>query len=649
MNTDPVTLPFLTWQGLHTLLVGAGVFLLVALVWLMLFGDERKKPVRVESWLFAASWWLLPVWFWLLGATLWGLWQVFNGTPSPLAGGSLGLGALIAAFLGAPFVIYGTWLKHKTNRLHQEGHMTDRINKAVEQLGADKIVERIGRPVKVWTGKRTQFSWFKPRGGEPALKARQLINSSKDSISYHEETDDVAEGIDYEVHEWPQEVTLIEWQGEGIKKNPSDYVAEYGAWEVFKETVPNTEVRIGAILSLERIAQDSTLHDKGRDHVRVMEILCAYIRENSPASRAVGKDPQNDFIAKLNEFLEKKHSFLESYLRATAEVSSEGAERESIEPEWSQKIIRNVRPDIQMALNVIGRRSFDQTQIERAKQRNTATFQADILRSARGFATGFEKAVLREQLATIRQSRKEIYCLDLREVNFQGYSLRGLDFSYADMSKSSFEMANLSDANLFAADISFSRFNNTDISHTKLAFADIAYCNFLICTGFSASFIGNTLQGCVFMGGVFSSSEFLGVSTSGARFASVNLHGSSIISHDGGNLDIIFCRFGNAFLRGVSFDQLSSFFIRDDDQIIIGGRNLEGTAFQDTFFDNGTVIDADFSLAFGDGSVHLPNRFPRPSHWPDWKLPDDGDHAFNTEWSEWQANPNTYLPPPEHK
>jgi hypothetical protein len=40
-------------------------------------------------------------------------------------------------------------------------------------------------------------------------------------------------------------------------------------------TEPNIEVRIGAILSLERIAQDSTRYDNGRDHVRVMEILCA--------------------------------------------------------------------------------------------------------------------------------------------------------------------------------------------------------------------------------------------------------------------------------------------------------------------------------------------------------------------------------------
>ncbi len=40
---------------------------------------------------------------------------------------------------------------------------------------------------------------------------------------------------------------------------------------------PVIEVRLGALYALERIAQDSL-----RDHVPVMEILCAYVRQNSP-------------------------------------------------------------------------------------------------------------------------------------------------------------------------------------------------------------------------------------------------------------------------------------------------------------------------------------------------------------------------------
>ena len=47
---------------------------------------------------------------------------------------------------------------------------------------------------------------------------------------------------------------------------------------VMEETTePNIEVRLGAIYALERISQDSE-----RDHIAVMETLCAYVRENAP-------------------------------------------------------------------------------------------------------------------------------------------------------------------------------------------------------------------------------------------------------------------------------------------------------------------------------------------------------------------------------
>ena len=48
-----------------------------------------------------------------------------------------------------------------------------------------------------------------------------------------------------------------------------------------EETLPNIEVRVGAILSLERIARTHL-----SEHIRIMEILCTYIRENAPASEA---------------------------------------------------------------------------------------------------------------------------------------------------------------------------------------------------------------------------------------------------------------------------------------------------------------------------------------------------------------------------
>ena len=125
-------------------------------------------------------------------------------THSPLS--SLGLGALVVALMSAPLVIWRSWVAHKDYKVKEQGHITDRINKAVEGLGAEKTVKQI---------------------------------------------------------------------------------AEDGTAREF--TQPNLEVRIGAIYALERIAQDSL-----RDHIQIMEILCAYIRENAPASNSNRDKPRTD-------------------------------------------------------------------------------------------------------------------------------------------------------------------------------------------------------------------------------------------------------------------------------------------------------------------------------------------------------------------
>ncbi len=57
----------------------------------------------------------------------------------------------------------------------------------------------------------------------------------------------------------------------------------YGDREAGTRTVPNVQVRLGAIQALERIAQDSD-----RDHIRGTEIPCAYLRENAPERAARG-------------------------------------------------------------------------------------------------------------------------------------------------------------------------------------------------------------------------------------------------------------------------------------------------------------------------------------------------------------------------
>lgn len=131
-------------------------------------------------------------------------------------------------------------------------------------------------------------------------------------------------------------------EGLGYEKTIKDKLGE--------RTVPNLEVRIGAIYSLERIAQDSI-----RDHVRIMEILCVYIRENAPAS--------------LSEKCPEK-----PYAR---QIIGETPVRK-----WAQEL-KKPRVDVQVALDIIGRRTDQQISQERdvRTKTNTIGYRLDIRRT----------------------------------------------------------------------------------------------------------------------------------------------------------------------------------------------------------------------------------------------------------------------------
>lgn len=323
------------------------------------------------------------------------IWNTIIATTLDSAGPNLGAGALIAALLGAPFVIWTTVLKYQALRYQKEGHITDRINKAVEQLGADKPVERIGRAVTIWTGKP-----FEKFVDDAELEQGHYTNLPKTVVSENfkdEKRQDPATGYfkDYYFHkvsQWFHAKSVIQWQGEKLDIRDYEHVADHGEWQVFKETAKNIEVRVGAILSLERIAQDSTLLDNGRDHTRVMEILCAYIRENNPcASLAIEDDQDGPF---------------------------------------------QVANDIQIALDVIKRRTPEQVKIEEKTQ----------------------------------------YRLDLRGCDFRGVHFEYGQFRGAIFARCRFENANFTRADFTGAHFEYSVLNYMNCHKANFTGANFDYC-----------------------------------------------------------------------------------------------------------------------------------------------------------------------------
>ncbi|WP_271881818.1 pentapeptide repeat-containing protein [Phaeobacter italicus] len=182
--------------------------------------------------------------------------------PENLRNLAYAIATLIAVLAGSATVFFSSlrvWMNERNTRATEQGLITDRINKAVEGLGAEKTVKRQRHD----------------QDGNPTYE--------KDA------------------------------------KGSSDY-----SKPVFVETSePNLEVRIGSIFALERIARENPDF-----HVQVMEILCAYVRLNSPVIGA----------AKLS--FDK---------RDTSKTAHHNDETSGQCP--------SLRIDIQTALDALGRRS----------------------------------------------------------------------------------------------------------------------------------------------------------------------------------------------------------------------------------------------------------------------------------------------------
>ncbi len=112
---------------------------------------------------------------------------------------------------------------------------------------------------------------------------------------------------------------------------------------------PVVEVRLGALYALERIAQDSI-----RDHVQIMEILCAYIRHNSPWSNRPSE-------LKRREDKEKEEKEEKKKKKTTEKFETDA-----------------LREDIQAALTIIGRRNSWPEIAQRIKIENAQKYKINL-------------------------------------------------------------------------------------------------------------------------------------------------------------------------------------------------------------------------------------------------------------------------------
>ncbi len=599
-----------------------GLSALTALLYAALSLMRRDRPA--PAWESLPTGWLavfVPlalVWIALflltLGAVLSGTWRSIHD-PS-LA--TLGLGGLVVALLGAPFLIWGTVLKHQTVRWQKEGHMTDRISKAVEQLGAEKTVKE-----------------------------------------YH--------------------------------------IADDGTPVPVERTTPNLEVRIGAILSLERIAQDSTTHDKGRDHVRVMEILCAYIRENAPADGAQNHPYGPWAPLPKNPTDEQRKAFwtrLRERFNAERRVDRRRVERDAIVFKWASER-KPPRADIDLAINVIGRRSHAQLLIEAAwpNPRSEHTIwpfdrpypDLPALSPDRALEPLEFKSYVDLCDDWVRHIVDPGYRLDLRGTNLQGAQLVGGNFQAARFDRSRLDGANFSGAKLQRATFAFAQMDGvsfvgahmeravlwgTQIESGFFEYARMQGANLSESSLNGSEFCGTRMQGAFLNDSQMEACLLLSTRLEGANMSRTSLAGAELsgVRFEGANF--FDTQMNESHVKNVTFGEGEVFSsliflgatLRDIDLREVhfvdsySPANVGRTSFDHSGYPN-SKLSAALSTIFGDASVRLPKGMA-PAHWPTWVLPDAPPVAvdwpfhpiaaatFQSELDRWRADPAGYTPPP---
>jgi len=222
-----------------------------------------------------------------------------------------------------------------------------------------------------------------------------------------------------------------------------------GAKITEERTEPNLEVRLGGLYALERLSKDSE-----EDHITVMEILCAYIREN-----AKGSD-----LPPLVEDLEPPKDDADRVVR---EAHFEALEERLENIREAAGSLAAPRVEIQAALTILGRRSDALRAFERGKEYSLDLRESD-LRKADLAGAQLEHARLtgaRMEGAILVNAQMEF--ADLREARMEGANLFAAQMEGANLSRARLERAYLRRARIEGASLSGARMEGAYLGEAR--------------------------------------------------------------------------------------------------------------------------------------------------------------------------------------
>ena len=181
------------------------------------------------------------------------------------------------------------------------------------------------------------------------------------------------------------------------------------------------ELRLGALLALERIAQDSL-----RDHVQIMEILCSYIRTNSPFH-----DKTDDKI--------------------------------------------KLREDIHAAIKIIGRRKKWPEGKKRIKTEEAQNFRIDLSYCDLHGADLYRSHLVWTNLSGANLNNANLGMAKLNNAHLDNAKLKFANFNWAELTDAHLEHAKLNSAYLLYAKMRGTYLNDADLTNATMDNANINY------------------------------------------------------------------------------------------------------------------------------------------------------------------------------
>ncbi|WP_342361539.1 pentapeptide repeat-containing protein [Terrarubrum flagellatum] len=262
--------------------------------------------------------------------------------------------------------------------------------------------------------------------------------------------------------------------------------------ETITRTVPNTEVRLGAIYALERIAQDSE-----RDHWPIMETLCAYIRNN-------GRQPTT-IPQELLQSLSEKNAWIR--LRKFVETS---AQRPS--------------PDVQAAIAVIGRSPRKARTYEKQLQTQPNDKERLDLRGVWLQRASFDGL----ELANVWLDDSRLEGSSFVGANLAGASLRGAHLEGSSLNRSILRRATMLQAHLegataYDSDVSEALLIGANLNGAQLANAKLTRAQLDHAYLQNASLDGATLNCASFDGALLNGASIYRASLTGAWLCNADL------------------------------------------------------------------------------------------------------------------------------